>query len=217
MQEENALARKETAMKNTIICIGRQFGSGGRDIGQKIAMELSIPYYDKDILSKALKGTDLPADLLEKSDERLPNPMFRPVFYEGSNPRFYGKTGSEILFALQKDFIIQKAKESSCVFVGRCADAILEKEQDLNVISVFIAASMDDRIARVMERERLGERAASELIRKTDRQRKAYYSFFTDKDWGKPSDYDIVINSSDWSEEEIIKILKDLFEMKHLK
>lgn len=215
ISEQVHFERKETAMKkNTILCIGRQFGSGGRDIGQRIAGELAIPYYDKDILSKALKDTDLPADLLEKSDERLPNPMFRPVFYEGSNPRFYGKTSSEILFALQKDFILQKAKESSCVFVGRCADAILEKEPDLNVISVFIAASMDDRIERVMKRENLGERAASELIRKTDRQRKSYYSFFTDKDWGKPSDYDMVINSSDWSEEEIIKILKGLYEMK---
>ena len=200
--------------KNTILCIGRQFGSGGRNIGKKIAAELSIPYYDKEILTKALMKTDLPADLLEKSDEKLPNPMFRPVFYEGSNPRFYGKTSSEILFALQKDFILQKAKESSCVFVGRCADAILEKEHDLNVISVFIAASMEDRIERVMKRENIGERAASEMIRRTDKQRKSYYGYFTDKDWGKPSDYDMVINSSDWDEEQIITILKGLYEMK---
>lgn len=200
--------------KNTILCIGRQFGSGGRNIGQKIAEQLGVPYFDKALISEALKGTDLPRELLERSDERLPNPMFHPVFYQGSDPRFYGKTSSEILFAMQRDFILQKAKESSCVFVGRCADAILEKENDLNVISVFITAPMDDRIRRVMEREKLGERAASDLIRRTDKQRKSYYGFFTDKDWGKPSDYDMVINSSDWSEEQIIEILKNLYEMK---
>jgi len=199
--------------KNIILCIGRQFGSGGRNIGKRIAEELSVPYYDKELISKALEDTDLPIEILRKSDEKLPDPMFHPVYYEGSNPRFYGKTSSEIVFALQKDFILQKAMESSCVFVGRCADAILAKEKNLNVISVFIVASMEDRINRVMERENLGERAASELIRKMDRQRKSYYSFFTDKDWGNPSDYDIVINSSDWSEDKIIRILKGLCEI----
>lgn len=202
------------AQKNTIICIGRQFGSGGRDIGRLLAEKLNIQCYDKELLAEALKNSILPQDILEQNDGLLPEYHFFSMYNQELDIGFYETNSNDIMFSVQKKYILEKSKEGPCVFVGRCADAILEKVEDLNVISVFVAAAMEDRICRVMEREKVKEKEAASMIRKIDKQRKNFYSYHTEKDWGKPSDYDIIVNSSRCSEEEIVDLLTGLYNKK---
>lgn len=198
-------------MKNKIICIGRQFGSGGREIGCSVAEKLGIPYYDRDLIDEALKGTDLPIEQMKEADEHALDPLPYERFYRGENKQFYGMNASEIMFALQKDLIIKKAKETSCVLIGRCADQILEDAQVGEVLSVFISAPIENRIQRVMEREKIGAKEASALIRKIDKRRRKYYGYYTDGDWGKSSDYTICINSSDWKREAAVQLICDIY------
>ncbi len=202
--------------KNKIICIGRQYGSDGRAIGQAVAQQLNIPCYDKELLEEALKDTDLPKDLLRKEEEKGPTSLFYEVFYEGKEQKYYGLNASEIMYAMQEELIVKKAQESSCVIIGRCADQILQetKEADVEVLSVFICAPTKDRIDRVVEREGVDAKKAAEIIRKTDKKRKNYYNYYTSKDWGKPSDYDICINSSSTSREVVVHALCEIY--KHM-
>ncbi|SDB12296.1 AAA family ATPase [Eubacterium oxidoreducens] len=200
--------------KNKVICIGRQYGSDGRAIGKAVAEKLGIPYYDKELMEEAIKDTDLPKDILRKVDEKVPNSLFFEVFYEGKEKKYYGMNASEIVHAMQEKLILKKAQESSCVIIGRCADQILSdaNEFPVDVLSIFICAPMEDRIKRVVKRESLDGKTASDLIRKTDKKRKNYYNYYTGKDWGKPSDYDVCINSSSRSREGTVNMICDLYE-----
>lgn len=198
--------------KNKIICIGRQYGSGGREIGRAVAEKLGIAYYDKELIDEALKGTDLPLGEMQKADEHALDPLPYERFYRGENKDFYGMNASEIMFVLQKELILKKAGEGPCVIIGRCADQILEDADSAEVLSLFISAPIEDRIRRVMERENINEKEASKLIRKIDKKRRKYYGYYTDKDWGKPSDYTLCINSSDWSGEGVVEMICALYE-----
>ncbi|PNH20342.1 hypothetical protein B6K86_04985 [Lachnospiraceae bacterium] len=198
-------------MKNKIICIGRQYGSGGREIGRLVAEKLGIPYYDRDLIDEALRGTDLPMEQMKKADEHALDPLPYERFYRGENKRFYGMNASEIMFSLQKDLIIKKAESESCVIIGRCADQILEDAGVGEVLSLFISAPIEDRMQRVMEREKIGAREASALIRKIDKRRRKYYGYYTDKDWGKSSDYTLCINSSEWKRDALVQFICDVY------
>ncbi len=194
-----------------VLSIGRQFGSGGRVLGRAIADRLGMKYYDDELLSYAAQHSGINQKLLAEKDEK-------PVtssFFQNINHLIAGNdspVSDENIFKVQSDAIRKAAVESDCVIIGRCSDYILRDYE--YCMSIFYWSPIEDRIERVMKRENIGERAASEMIRRTDKQRKSYYGFFTDKDWGKPSDYDMVINSSDWDDEQIITILKGLYEMK---
>ncbi len=195
---------------NKIICIGRQYGSGGRVIGEAVAKKLGISFYDKDLLDEALAKTDLPQEALRNADEKRKNPFMYSVYYQGKDKEYYGMDASSILFEMQKKIILENAKKGDCVFVGRCADFILSECKDISVLSVFIVAPMKDRIARIMEREGIDEKSASDKIRKIDKKRKAHYDYYTGKDWGKPSDYDIIINSSRWGEQGSVELIEKI-------
>ena len=199
--------------KNRIICIGRQYGSDGREIGHRVARELGIPCYDKEIMAEATKNSKIPREILEKHEEKVPNQFLMAQFFQGTDIGAYGKSSSEILYELERELILKKAKENSCIFIGRCADAILADEETVNAVSIFINAPMEDRIHRVMKRENLTEKGAVDIIRRTDKQRKSYYGFYTYKEWGNPSDYDFTINSSGFSTENIVKTICNIFEL----
>lgn len=196
---------------NKIICIGRQYGSGGREIGYTLAKELGISFYDKEIMQEILNTSDLPRKLLEKADEHSPHSLLHTVLYQGAEKAYYGMESNAILFEMQKKFILKKAQQENCIIVGRCAGSILENQSGCCALSIFVAAQMDDRIQRIMERKKIDSHDASALIRKTDKQREKYYNFYTNKDWGKPSDYDITLNSSKWGSERSIALLLDLY------
>ncbi len=194
-----------------VICIGRQYGSGGHKLAHTLAERLNIPYYDKKILEDAITKSGMNAEILHNAEERLPNPLLHSIYYEGNSSDYYGKNANEILYMAQKSMILEYAEKSDCIIVGRCADVILKENTNYAVKSIFVAAPMSYRIEATMKNDNTDEKNAAAMIRKADKRRSAYYSYYTGKDWGKVSDYDFCINTAtnDW--ESIIEILTSVY------
>ena len=187
-------------IKRCIVTIGREYGSGGREIGEKLAEKLGISFYDRQFLEMAALETGHSEDLLSEQDE-IADKKFYPYRTENL---------SEELFRIQSRIMIEKAKSESCVIVGRCSDVVLK--DFANVVHIFIYANEEDRIRRVMQRHNLDEVKARKLMKKTEKIRSSYYQYFTDSDWGNRENKDLLINSSvtgiDQSVDVIIAYLK---------
>lgn len=182
-------------MEYSLVSIGRQFGSGGHKVGQLIADELGLPYYDKELLTLAAERGSLSEKKLAKFDEKKHNDYFYELNYRGNENAHKGIPTAEALFQLQSEIIRKLAKEGKGVFIGRCADYVLE-ESDFPVLSVFVAAPLEARIHRVMERDGLTKRMAETIIKKKDKMRKHYYESHTGQKWGDPKSYDLYFDSS---------------------
>lgn len=185
-------------MEKIIVTIGRQFGSGGREIGKKLAEKLNISYYDKELLQLAAKESGLCSELFEKADEKTSGGFLQALAMGFSmNGAIYQPNDyftDATLFQVQSDVIRKLAAEKSCIIVGRCADYILQDEK--NCTNVFIHSNMQDRAERVKKSLNLPEKEVLELIRKTDKNRSSYYNYYTDKTWGAASSYHLSIDSS---------------------
>ncbi|MBR3875711.1 MAG: cytidylate kinase-like family protein [Clostridia bacterium] len=186
--------------KKLIITIARQYGSGGREIGELVAKALNIPIYDKLLITEVAAKGNLNVEVLKKSDESAANSLLYTLAI-GSNTvgaamHFgYKMPLSDKLFILQSDAIRGYATEGSGVFIGRCADYVLRDEP--NLLRVFIYGDLDHRKARVAERHpELKSSQIIDAINKTDKRRSTYYNFYTGNKWGKFDNYDIAINSS---------------------
>lgn len=156
-----------------IICIGREFGSGGHEIGKIIAEKLGMELYDRDLIDKAAeKIVAMPKEVLEKADEKKHNPWLHQVWYDVPNQELNGMTANDTLHQAYSSIIRELAEKANCVFVGRCADYILE-QANLDHISLFIAAPFEWRVQRKMEQLSIDEKAATSLVRKKDKDRKA--------------------------------------------
>lgn len=184
---------------NLIICIGRQYGSGGHEIGEKLAKKLNIPFYDRELLRKAAQEHGIVEELFAKADEQ-PTDSFLYSLSLGAQNHSMGMLGfsdyltNDNLFVMQSKTIRGIAAEGPCVIIGRCADYIL---QDLpNCISIFICADLESRTKRIMDRRGLDEKGACAAIKKTDKKRANYYNFYSEKSWGICSSYDISLSSS---------------------
>ena len=197
-----------TAMKKYVIGVGRQFGSGGHDIGKKLAERLGIKFYDKELLLEAAKEIGANPDLFKKNDEKLPS------FYINNlsmNLGFYmqpfaASPASSYYDSVQKtvcDTIRTIAERESCVIMGRCADFLLRHNP--YCINIFISASQDACAERITKRiDGLTIDDAKALAKKTNKLRAEYYNFYTDKEWGHSSSYDLCIDSSRLPEEDVI-------------
>ncbi len=186
--------------KRCIVTIGREYGSGGREIGEKLAEKLGISFYDRQFLEMASLETGHSEDALAEQDE-IADKNYYPYRTENL---------SEELFRIQSRIMIEKAKTESCVIVGRCSDIVLK---DFAIVAhIFIYAHEDDRTRRVMKRHNLDEVKARKLMKKTEKIRRSYYQYFTDCEWGDRENKDLLINSSvtgiDESVEVIIAYLK---------
>lgn len=195
-----------------IICVGRQFGSGGHYLAEKLAEQLKIPYYDKRIFDEAVNTGVLPSEILKKAEEKAAKPLLQPIYFEGDKKEYYGMNANDILFNIQKQLILSYAEKSDCVIVGRCADYILKTCTDYAVKSIFITASMEDRIRSTMRIDALDEKKAAAKVRQFDKTRSAYYNYYTSCDWGKPSDYDFCISTSRNEEKMILDVLCRIYE-----
>lgn len=185
--------------KKLIITISRQYGSGGREIGEKVAAALGIPFYDKEIITAAAAEGNLSEEVRSRTDSTANSLLYTLAMGSnvlGTTAHFgYRMPLNDKLFLLQSDVIREYAKLGSCVIVGRCADYVLRDEK--NLFRVFIYADIDARQARVMERHpdvKPGQ--IIDIINKTDKRRSSYYNFYTGNKWGKLDNYDIAINSS---------------------
>ena len=184
-------------MTKIIINIGRQLGSGGREIAARLAENLGCKFYDRELLNLAAKESGFCEKFFEQNDEN--RGFLRSLFHMHvphiSDVNFYSNNLSqENLFKFQSDAIRHAAEEDSCVFVGRCADYIL-RDRD-NVVNVFITADTDCRIRRICERNGCDADTARKIIEKGDRDRATYYNYYTGKTWGHSESYDLCINSS---------------------
>lgn len=190
----------KTSDKKYVITIGRQYGSGGREIGRLIADVLGIKYYDKELLTESAKVAGVKPELFEAADERTPS-FFSNLwsFNLGFNSGSYliGNTplSDENIYRAQSNVMKNIAEQSSCVIVGRSADYVLRENP--NLISVFIHASIESRIIRIMNRTDIDSaEKAREMAEKKDKLRASYYNFYTDKSWGSSMSYDLSIDSS---------------------
>ena len=185
-------------MKGTVVCIGRQYGSGGREIGQKLAQRLGVTCYDKLLIQRAAREAGLTEAIVAEEDER---PIGLGAMVSG-NPfadsaslgkAFYSE--EERVFAAESKAIEEIASKGSCVVIGRCASSIL-RDAGYNVLRVFIYADDDDRARRIAQRNGLSEKAAIHKAEKVDRMRKRYFDFYSDTPWGEPASYDLMVSSS---------------------
>lgn len=195
-----------------VITIGRQFGSGGRELGHRLAEMFGIPYYDKELISEASKESGLDPEYFEKADEQAPGSLMHALaaslMMSGGAVGAENALAGENIFKFQSDVIREVAHAGSCVIVGRCADYILRNEPVC--ISTFIHASDDDRIERIMRSHGAkSPKEAQEMMRKTDKKRASYYDFYTDKTWGAASTYDLCIDSSVLGIEKTAEVIRD--------
>jgi len=181
-----------------IINIGRQLGSGGRQIGEKLSTEFGIGFYDKELIKLASKESGLGKEFFEKADEKSSYSFLSGLIGLRTNVNNEVYTNNyltnETFFKIQSDVIRDLAQKESCVFVGRCADYILRNHP--RCINVFITADTEDRIKRVAQTYQLSLDKAQELIAKTDKKRSEYYNFYSNKVWGEAKSYHLCINSS---------------------
>lgn len=183
-------------MADIYVTIGRQFGSGGREIGKKVAQALDIPYYDKEILAVAAQESGLSQEFLKSYDEKPTNSFLYSLVMgqQRLSPGMAGNTVEQLAANAQREAVLSVAAKGSCVIVGRCADYILRDKPGL--VRVFVCAGHDARVQRIMHRDGASEKEAEEKIRKMDKTRASYYSFHTDRKWGAAESYDLCINSS---------------------
>ena len=183
-------------MAELYITIGRQFGSGGREIGKKVAEALGIPYYDKELLAVAAQESGLSHEFLQSYDER-PTNSFLYSLVMGQHHLSTGMPGStveQMAANAQREAVLSVADKGSCVIVGRCADYILRDKPGL--VRVFVSADWDARVQRVCRRDSVTEKEAVEKIRKMDKTRASYYNFHTDRKWDSAENYDLCVSSS---------------------
>ena len=186
--------------KKIIITIARQYGSGGREIGELVAKKLGIPLYDKELITEAANRGSLDEKVTKLVDESAANSLLYTLAMGsnvlGTTMHFgYKMPLNDKLFILQSEVIKEYAKEESCVIIGRCADYVLRDEEKL--LRIFVYGDLDHRQARVAERHpELKSGQIIDVINKTDKRRSSYYNFYTGNKWGKYDNYDIAINSS---------------------
>ena len=200
--------------KKTIITISRQFGSGGRDVGKKLADALGIKYYDRELIEMAAKESGFDKEMFEDTTANTSR-LFRFINTFGYSlgaplSVMNDITMSDQIFLIQSRVVEQAADSGPCVIVGRCADYVLDNRDD--VLKVFIAGDMNDRKKRAIQYYEVDERDVEASIRKIDRNRKGYYDYYTDKKLGAAESYDVCLNTSVFGIDGCVAILKQLLE-----
>lgn len=196
---------------NKIYTIGREFGSGGRLIGEKLANRLGIQLYDKELLQQAAKDSGLCKEIFENNDERPTNSFLYSLVMDTysaghfSSAPFLDMPLNHKVFLAQFDSIKKIADQESCVIVGRCADYALADNTEC--INIFVHADLKDRITRVSKRDNVTENKARDMIQKKDKQRASYYNYYTSKKWGDSRGYDLTLNTSKLSIDDCVDLI----------
>ena len=192
-------------MKNRVITVSREFGSGGRTIGRKVAEKLGIPCYDAQIIQQMAKETGFAPAYVQEAGEYAPGGFLASAF---SN-RMFGPTNEDILWEHQYRVITSLAEKGPCVIVGRCADYILQDKADC--MKVFIHADLPFRAKRIVEVYGQREQSPEERLREKDKRRAAYHRFYTDQKWGRAQNYHLTLDSGVVGIDRCAKIITGLF------
>ncbi len=197
-------------MKNRIVTISREFGSGGRTIGRELAKKLGIPCYDEEIINKVAVESGFSPEFIKNSGEYAPSGNWFSNALTGRD--YSGHSFQDELWKIQRSVILNLAEEGPCVIVGRCADYILKDTADC--LTVFIHASLEKRADRIVNVYGETEIPAQKRLRDKDKRRKVYYQFYTDKKWDDVRNYDIALDSGVWGIDKCVEILADLYKEK---
>lgn len=199
--------------KKLIITIARQYGSGGREIGERVAEILDIPMYDKELIKDAAAKGSLNEEVLRTTDESAANSLLYTLAMGsnvlGATMQFgYKMPLNDKLFILQSEVIREYAAAGSCVIIGRCADYVLRDEE--NVLKIFIYSDIETREKRIRERyPDIKSSQVLDVINKTDKRRASYYNFYTGNKWGKYDNYDLAINAATFGIEKTAELIAD--------
>ena len=202
---------------SSIITIGREYGSGGRQIGQEVAKYFGIKCYDKELLEHAANESGICKELFENHDEKPTNSFLYSLVMDTYSFGYTSSAFSDMpinqkVFLAQFETIKNIAKKGPCVIVGRCADYVLKNEP--NIIDFFISGNTAEKKKRILERYDIEKNKAEDFIRKTDKRRASYYNYYTDMKWGEAKNYDLCINSSKTGVDGAIKLMKAYIEIK---
>ena len=179
-------------MAKRIITISREFGSGGRFIGEEVAKKLGIAYYDKNIISQIVEKSGLSPEYIQESAELSPKKGLFAYAFAGRD--ITGRSVEDMVYQAQRKVILELAEKEPCVIIGRNADYILKDRDD--VLNVFIHGDMPEKIKRITGLYNVKEKEAVKMMADTDKRRRTNYNFYTDQNWGKASNYTLCLNSS---------------------
>lgn len=196
-------------MSYRIITISRQFGSGGHEIGEKLAKALGINFYDNTLIDLAIDYGQVNSDVLKSADEKRPSSLLYSIFEDSNEKTGYHLPVQDAMYNLQSGVIRSLSEKESCVIVGRCADYVLKGRRD--TLSAFIIADLDARTKRIMTRDNLSEKSALAKVKKTDKARASYYQYYTSQSWSNPTSYDIVLNSSKLGIDSSVQLLRAMY------
>lgn len=194
----------------TVITISRQYGSGGRFIGRKLAEALNIPFYDKELITMAAEESGMSRELFEKADEKATSSLLYTLSM--NSYLLHGMAGvpdlplNDKVFLIQSEVIRKLAAKGPCVIVGRCADYILREHP--GSVNVYIYSDMEDRVERATTYYNLSADRAREQIQKMDKKRATYYNFYTNQKWGRAENYDLSLNSAKIGIEGCVEVIR---------
>ncbi len=196
-------------MSKRIITINRMYGSNGRRIGKALSEELGIRVYDKDLIRIASEKEGLPYEELLKVDEKRASQWRYPLDEPAQMaPQYRLYPMNDVLFHAESEIIKTIAGQEDCIIIGRCAGQILKEK----CLKVFIHAPFEYRVQVAAERMEIPERDARPYVKKTDKERRSYYEYYTDEKWLDMSAYDLCIDSSRFTKEQIVRMLKEAYE-----
>jgi len=194
-----------------IITISRQFGSGGRNIAKKIAKAMDIPFYDNELIIEGAKESGIDPDMVRALEETPTNSLFyslstSSVFGGGQFSPIIDLPMTDKVFLAQSEVIRKFAEKGSCVIVGRCANYVLRDNPD--TLDIFIHRAVDERVNQVAKLYDLSQKKARETVKKVDKQRSGYYSYYSDKNWGQADNYDLALNSGLLGEDGCVAVIQ---------
>ena len=192
-------------MKKRIITISREFGSGGRFIGEEVAKKLGIAYYDKNIINEIAEKSGLSPEYIQENAELSPKKGLFAYAFAGRD--MTGKSVEDMVYEEQRKVILDLAEKEPCVIIGRNADYILKDRDD--VLNVFIHGDMPGKTQRIIHLHNVEEQEAVRMMADTDKRRMTNYNFYTEQKWGKASNYTLCLNSSQLGYDRCEKIIME--------
>lgn len=196
--------------ENLIITISRQYGSGGREIGRRLAERLGIPYYDKELIILAAERSGYARSLFEEADQKASNSMIFSLMQAGSMVNSYDLPLNDKIYLIQSGVIQQVARQGSCVIVGRCADYVLQDR--FPCVNVFIHAALQKRMDRAVKVYGLSPDDVQSVLLKTDKRRETYYNYYTGRKFGDARNYTLSLDSLGVGIENAVRVMADYVE-----
>lgn len=205
--------------KKLIITINREYGSGGRIIGQKLSEKLGIPYYDDDIIKMASEHSAVGEQYFRMNDERPGNNLLQRIVGGMRNANNKPSIGDNItspdnLFKFESEVIRKLASKESCILIGRCSDFVLSSVGEDDFISLFVYADLSTKVDRVMEVDGVGTKEALRRVQKNNKIRKEYYKYYTGEEWDNMRNYDLPLNTSKISLDDGVNLIMEYLKIR---